>query len=249
MIPRVIARLDIKGEKVIKGIQLDGLKEVGNPNKFALKYFKDGIDEIFLVDVVASLYGRNSLINVIRSSAKNIFIPIIVGGGIRSEENAYEILKNGADKISLNTAAVNNPKLITKISKRFGSQCVTVTLEVNKVDENKWEVFTHNGTKRSNLEVKDWIKKVIDLGAGEIILNSIEKDGTKNGFDLDLINESKEICKVPFIISGGLAKLDHIKELDLKGIDGICTGTALHYNLLKITEIKKILKKCIKHIL
>ncbi len=243
MIPRVIARLDIKGKKLIKGIQLDGLKEIGNPNEFALKYYKDDIDEIFLVDIVASLYGRNNLIDVIRNSAKNIFIPIIVGGGIRSEENAYEILKNGADKISLNTAAVNEPRLITKISKRFGSQCVAVSIEVNKVDTNKWEVFTHNGTKRSNLEVKDWIKKVIDFGAGEIILNSIEKDGTKSGFDLDLINESKEICKVPFIISGGLAKSEHIKELDLKGIDGICSGTALHYNLLKVGEIKKTLKK------
>ena len=112
MIPRVIARLDIKGEKLIKGIQLDGLKTLGNPNEFALKYYKEGIDEIFLVDIVASLYGRNNLIDVIRNSAKNIFIPIIVGGGIRSEDNAYEILKNGADKISLNTAAVENPKLV-----------------------------------------------------------------------------------------------------------------------------------------
>ncbi len=243
MIPRVIARLDIKGEKLIKGIQLDGLKTLGNPNEFALKYYKEGIDEIFLVDIVASLYGRNNLIDVIRNSAKNIFIPIIVGGGIRSEDNAYEILKNGADKISLNTAAVENPKLVEKISKRFGSQCVTVTIEVNKVDENKWEVFTHNGTKRANIEVKEWMKKVIDLGAGEIILNSIEKDGTKNGFDNELINITKNKCSVPFIISGGLAKTDHINDLELNGINGICSGTALHYNLMKVKEIKNSLKR------
>ena len=130
---RVIARLDIKGEKLIKGIQLDGLKEIGNPNKFALKYFKDGIDEIFLVDIVASLYGRNNLINVIRNSAKNIFIPIIVGGGIRNEENAYEILKNGADKISLNTAAVNDPKLITKISKDLDHNVLLSLLRLIKL--------------------------------------------------------------------------------------------------------------------
>lgn len=243
MIPRVIARLDIKGEKLIKGIQLDGLKTIGNPNKYALKYYKEGIDEIFLVDIVASLYGRNNLIEVIRNSAKNIFIPILVGGGIRSEENAYEILKNGADKISLNTAAVENPKLIEKISKRFGAQCVTVTIEVNKVSENRWEVFTHNGTKRTNIEVKDWIKRVIELGAGEVILNSIEKDGTKNGFDIDLINISKNVCSVPFVISGGLAKSEHIKNLNLNGINGICSGTALHYDLLKIKGIKKDLRR------
>ena len=242
MIPRVIARLDIKGEKLIKGIQLDGLKEIGNPNKFALKYFKDGIDEIFLVDIVASLYGRNNLINVIRNSAKNIFIPIIVGGGIRNEENAYEILKNGADKISLNTAAVNDPKLITKISKDLDHNVLLSLLRLIKLMKTDGK-YLHITEQKSNLEVKDWIKKAIDLGAGEIILNSIEKDGTKNGFDLDLINESKEICKVPFIISGGLAKIEHLRELDLKGINGICSGTALHYNLLKVREIKKVLTK------
>ncbi len=241
--PRLIARLDIKGENLIKGVHLEGLRKIGNPNKFALEYYKKGVDELLFMDCVASLYGRNNLVDVIKKTAENIFIPITVGGGIRSLENAEELLHNGADKICVNTAAVNKPSLITSLSKRFGSQCVVVSIEAKKIADNKWEVFTHNGREKTGLDVFSWIKKIIKLGAGEVLITSVDFEGTGSGFDYDLIKRVSKICKVPFIVSGGLGKIDHIKNLcQQTHIDALATAKALHYNEIKVKEIKKHLK-------
>ena len=241
--PRVIGRLDIKGEFLIKGIQLEGLKKIGNPNEYALKYYKEGIDELLFMDVVASLYGRNNLYQVIEKAAKNIFIPICVGGGVRSESDAENLLHSGADKICINTAAIKNPKMISKLAKRFGSQCIVLSVEAKKVSKDCWEAYTHNGREKTNLKVNDWIKKAIDLGIGEVILTSVDFDGTGNGFDYDLVSQISKICEGPLIISGGLGNLDHIKEVLKKKVkfEGIASAKALHYNDLSINDIKKIL--------
>lgn len=241
--PRVIARLDIKGDNLIKGVHLEGLRKVGDPNEYAKKYYHQGVDELLFMDCVASLYGRNNLVEVIKKAANNIFIPIAVGGGIRSPENASEILHNGADKVCINTAAVSKPKLITTLAQRFGSQCIVISIEAKKISKNKWEVFTHNGREKTGLDVIDWIKKTISLGAGEILLTSVDFEGTGNGFDYELIKEASSICSVPFIVSGGLGKIDHLKKLIKTAyVDALAVAKVLHYKTISINSIKKILK-------
>ena len=241
--PRLIARLDIKGENLIKGVHLEGLRKIGNPNEHAINYYKSGVDELLFMDCVASLYGRNNLTSVIKKAAENIFIPITVGGGIRSVENADELLHNGADKICINTAAVKNPKLITELSKRFGSQCVVLSVEAKKTSENNWEVFTHNGREKTGLNVINWIKKAIQLGVGEVLVTSVDFEGTGQGFDYDLISKVSSICSVPFIASGGLGKIDHIKKLvNLCHIDALAAAKVLHYKDIKPQIIKRHLK-------
>ena len=242
--PRFIARLDIKSENLIKGIHLEGLRKIGDPNEYALKYYEQGVDEILLMDVVASLYGRNNLFEVIKKAAKNIFIPISVGGGIRGEENTESLLHSGADKVCINTAAIKNPKLIDRLAKRFGSQCIVLSVEAKKTSSNDWEAYTHNGREKTNLKVKDWIKKAIDFGVGEVILTSIDYDGTGKGFDYKLCEEISKICKVPLIFSGGLGKVDHIKRLSkIVKIDAIASARAIHYKELTVSSIKKTLNK------
>ncbi len=240
-IPRIIPRLDIKGEKLIKGINLEGLRVIGDPNEYAIKYYKQGADELVLMDAVASLYGRNNLIEVIKKAAKNVFIPIMVGGGIRSIKDAENILRNGGDKVAINTAAILNPKLIKDLAKKFGSQCIVLSIEAKQQSKNSWEAFTHNGKEKTGLDVFEWIKKGIDQGAGEILLTSVDKDGTKSGFDIDLITSASKICNVPLIVSGGCGKVQHLKELsNSTHIDGIALGSILHYQLSEIKKIKKI---------
>lgn len=238
--PRVIARLDIKGQNLIKGIHLEGLRKIGDPNEFAFRYYKQGVDEILLMDVVASLYNRNNLFEVIKKASKNIFIPISVGGGIRSEKNVESLMHSGADKVCINTAAVKDPKLISRLAKRFGSQCIVLSVEAKKISQNNWEAYTHNGREKTNLEVKECIKKAINFGVGEVILTSIDCDGSGEGFDYELCEEVSKICSVPLIFSGGLGKINHIKTLSKKvNIDAIATARAIHYSELTISKIKK----------
>ncbi len=241
--PRLIARLDIKGENLIKGIHLEGLRKIGNPNLYAKNYYQQGVDELLFMDCVASLYGRNNLLEVIKKSAQDIFIPIAVGGGIRSASDASELLHSGADKVCINTAAVNRPKLITELAKRFGSQCIVLSVEAKKISNNRWEVFTHNGREKTGLDVLDWIRKAIKLGVGEILLTSIDSEGTEKGFDFDLIKNVSQICSVPLIVSGGLGKTDHINKLIKSShFDALAAASVLHYNKLKPKIIKKYLK-------
>ncbi len=240
---RVIPRLDIKGPNLIKGINLEGLRIIGDPNIFALKYYKHGADEIIFMDTVASLYGRNNLTEVLKKTAKDIFIPITVGGGIRNKNDAERILKNGADKIAINTAAVKKPKLITELASQFGSQSIVLSIEAKK-NHDHWEVYTHNGREKTGIDVLEWIKNAIDLGVGEILITSVDNEGTRNGLDLDLIKSASKICTVPIIISGGLGKLDHLDNLfSTTRVDGVAVASMLHYNVTNIQTIKKKISK------
>ena len=171
---RLIARLDIKGPNLIKGIHLEGLRVIGSPNEYALNYYKQGIDELIYMDCVASLYGRNHLSEIIKSAAKDIFIPMTVGGGIRSVENAKEILRSGADKVAINTAAISNPKIISDIARQFGSQCVVLSIEAKKVGTDHWEAYANSGRERTNLDVIEWAKTCVANGAGELLVTSID---------------------------------------------------------------------------
>ena len=214
--PRIIPRLDIKGQNLIKGINLEGLRVVGNPNEFAKKYYEQGADELIFMDNVASLYGRNNLYDVIHEATKNVFIPITVGGGIRSIKDANKVLRAGADKIAINTAAVRNPKIISELSKIFGSQCIVVSIEAKKINDKYWEVYTLNGREKTGINLIDWIKRIIECGAGEILLTSVDRDGTKKGFDTELIKVSSKICSIPLIVSGGCGSLNDIIDLKKK---------------------------------
>jgi len=243
---RLIARLDIKGPHLIKGVHLEGLRKIGNPQEHAYKYYEEGIDEIIYMDTVASLYGRNHLGDLIEDAARDIFVPLTVGGGIRSPEDVENLLNRGADKIAINTSAIADPGLITQIAKKFGSQCVVLSIEAKKVD-NSWEAYTDNGRERSGIQVIDWVKKGIDLGAGEVLLTSIDQDGTEKGFDVDLIERITDFANVPVIASGGLgSKQDFIDVVEMGKADAVAVGKALHYERISISDLKNNLNKNIK---
>jgi len=181
---RLVARLDIKGPNLIKGIHLEGLRVIGAPNEHALRYYQQGADEFIYMDCVASLYGRNNLGDIVQNAVKDVFVPITVGGGIRSVEDATHLLRCGADKVAVNTAAVANPKLISDIARRFGSQCMVLSIEAKQIGPDRWEVFTDNGRERTGLDVVVWVKQGVALGAGEILLTSVDREGTRKGFDI-----------------------------------------------------------------
>jgi cyclase len=241
---RLIGRLDIKGPNLIKGIRFEGLKVLGSPEEFALNYYNQGIDELIYIDTVASLYGRNNLLEFVKKIGEKVFIPITVAGGIRSVDDVNKFLNAGADKITINTGAVNNPKILKEITMRFGSQCVSLQVDAKKNSEKKWEVYTLQGREKTGLDVVEWIKKSIDLGVGEIFLTSIDQDGTRKGFDLDLITEVNKVINVPLIVSGGAGNLNHIKEvLDISKKINLAIGSIIHNKILTIKEIKTYIKK------
>lgn len=239
---RIIARLDIKGSNLIKSINLEGLKKVGSPDIYAKKYYNQKADELVFIDTVATLYGRNQLHDIITETSKEIFIPLTVGGGIRSIEDAEKSFMSGADKIFINSQAVKYPNFISELSKKFGNQSVVVNMEVKKIEENKWEVFITNGRDRTGLIASDWIKKCEDLGAGEIMVTSIDKEGTGKGADLELIKNIQDLTSLPVIYSGGVGSLKDIKLLDELKIDAIALSRVIHYDILEINKIKKELK-------
>jgi cyclase len=240
---RLIARLDIKGPNLIKGVHLEGLRVVGSPNEYALKYYEQGADELIYMDSVASLYGRNHLGEIIKDAAKEIFIPMTVGGGIRSIEDATEILRSGADKVAINTAAVANPTLITKLAQKFGSQCVVLSIEAKRNLNGNWEVLTENGRERSGLDVVEWAIQGCNNGAGEILLTSVDMEGTKKGFDSDLIKAVSSQVEIPVIASGGMGKLSDAVDVIEKGeASAIAMADILHYGKATFSEIREELK-------
>jgi cyclase len=238
---RIIARLDIKGPNLIKGIHLEGLRVIGSPREHALKYYLQGIDELIYMDCVASLYGRNHLGDIVRSAAQDIFVPMTVGGGIRSVEDATQILRSGADKVAVNTAAVANPQLITDISRRFGSQCMVLSIEAKQVGPNRWEVFTDNGRERSGLDVVEWVKRGVNMGAGEILLTSVDREGTRKGFDIALLKAVTAEVSVPVIASGGMRKPEDLLEVVKDGgADAVAMADILHYNRADVGQIRAL---------
>ena len=237
---RIIPRLDIKNNTVVKGIHLEGLRVVGTPGDLSYRYYVDGADELLYIDAVASLYDRNSLMEIIRKAARKIFIPMTVCGGIRKTEDINDILKSGADKVAINTAAVRNPAFLKEAVLRFGSQCIVLSVEAKKIGKQKWEAYTETGREKSWRDVVEWIREAINLGIGEVLLTSIDRDGTKKGYDLELVQAVAPICQsVPLIVCGGAGCSDHILEvLENEGVDAVSLGTILHYELLTIKALK-----------
>jgi imidazole glycerol-phosphate synthase subunit HisF len=237
---RLIPRMDIKGPNLIKGIHLEGLRIVGDPEEYAIYYYEQGADELLYIDVVASLYGRNNLSDIVKKTVKNVFIPITVGGGIRSVEDVHHILRSGADKVAINTAVTRNPGLITEVSKYFGSQCMVLSIEAKCIDKYKWEVFTDNGRERTGKNVIDWAKEAVDMGAGEILLTSIDQEGTQKGFDLELVQAVSEEVSVPVIASGGMGSIQHMLDvIKVAKADAVSMAHVLHYNKIGLSEIRK----------
>ena len=241
---RLIARLDIKSSNLIKSIHLEGLRVVGDPNTYARKYYQDGIDELIFMDCVATLYGRNNLSSIINKATKDIFVPITVGGGIRSLKDARNILNCGADKVAVNTEAVTNPKFISELANTIGSQSVVLSIEAKKRSANYWEVYTSNGREPTGIDVFEWIKKSVDLGAGEILLTSIDKEGTRKGFDIELMRFASQVTDVPIIASGGLGNINHLVDvINLGKIDAAAVADAIHYKRISVKKLKNTITK------
>lgn len=235
---RLIPRLDIKGPNLIKGIHLEGLRVIGDPQDFARFYYEAGADELIYMDTVASLYGRNSLEDTIRRAAEHVFVPMTVGGGVRSVEDVKKLLRAGADKVAINTAAVDRPELLREIAETFGSQCVVLGIEAKKRDGH-WEVYTDNGRERTGLNVVDWVKRGIDLGVGEILLTSVDREGTRKGYDADLIAAVAAVSPVPIIASGGMGKPEDVAVATGAGADAVAMADILHYKRATLGDIRE----------
>lgn len=235
---RLIARLDIKGPNLIKGIHLEGLRVVGDPQAFAERYYEQGIDELIYMDIVASLYGRNSLTDIVRRTAHNIFIPMTVGGGVRSVEDVATLLRAGADKVAINTAALKNPALIGEVSQRFGSQCMVVSIEAKRQAPGQWEAYTDNGRERTGRDVVEWARQAQELGAGEILLTSVDQEGTRKGFDAPLIAAVTAAVRIPVIASGGMGETSHLLEAIGNGADAVAMADVLHYKRIELPGLR-----------
>ncbi len=237
---RLIARLDIKGNMLIKGIRFEGLRVLGESRAFAKKYAESGVDELLYIDVVASLYGRNGLISILKEISKEVFIPITAGGGIRSVRDAEKLLSAGADKVAINSAALKNPNLINELSRAFGRQCIVASIQARKMpDTGIWEALGDGGRERSDKKIHSWISDLEDRGAGEILLTSVDKDGTLNGFDSELIKQIPNNLKIPLIFGGGLSSSKNIRDcLKKPFISAVSIGKAFHYNKVQVEDFK-----------
>lgn len=235
---RLIARLDIKGDNVVRGIHLEGLRVVGQPEDMAARYCSDGADELIFVDTVASLYGRNNTLSVVERTAQFAFLPLTVGGGIRSLSDVEAVLAAGADKVTLNSAAVARPELITEIAEAFGSQCVVAAVEAKSRPQGGWTPLTENAREPTGLDAIEWAKEMCDRGCGELLLTSIDKDGTRTGPDAALISAVAAVCPVPLIAAGGFSTTEHVKTAYDAGADAVALGTILHFGLVDLSTIR-----------
>lgn len=236
---RLIPRLDIKGPNLIKGVRLEGLRVMGDPHEFALRYYEAGADELIYMDIVATLYGRNNLSEIISKAADRVFVPITVGGGIRSVDDAKLLLRSGADKIAINTAALARPDLISELARRFGSQATVLSVEAKRVGAGQWEAFTDNGRERSGRGVLDWVQQAVSLGAGEILLTSVDQEGTGKGFDLDLITAVSRAVPVPVIASGGMGTPDDLSRAAAAEADAVAMADILHRRDVPFADLRK----------
>lgn len=239
---RIIPCLDIKNGETVKGVNFLDLKEVGNPVEMAIKYSQQGADELVFLDISATEERRKTLIPLVRDIAKHINIPFTVGGGINALENVEELLKNGADKITFNSAALSNPKLITDVAKRFGSQCMVVAIDT-KLVENQNKVFSNGGKIETEKELFSWAKEVENLGAGEILLTSMNTDGTKAGFAIEITKQLSKLVNIPVIASGGAGKMQHFEDVFTETkATGALAASIFHFNEIAIPELKNYLK-------
>ena len=239
---RIVSRLDIKNDYLIKGLALEGLRKLGNAKDFAKKYYESGIDEIIYIDTVASLYSREGIFKILMETVQEVFVPITVGGGIRNVDDAYKYFDHGADKIFVNTAAVENPKIIDKLVNNFGSANITLSIETIKdQDSEAWGVYTSNGRDKSNRELSEWVFEATERGVGEIFITSVNFDGFQKGFDIELMSKILSISKLPIVLSGGFGEINHLEKLSQK-LSGIAIGSSLHYEKVEISKIKDKLK-------
>ncbi|MDD2402040.1 MAG: imidazole glycerol phosphate synthase subunit HisF [Clostridia bacterium] len=241
---RIIPCLDVEKGRVVKGTKFLNLKDAGDPVELAAYYDREGADELVFLDITASSECRNIMLDIVSSVAQKVFIPFTVGGGLRSIEDIRRILKAGADKVALNTAAVNNPELIKEGAYYFGNQCIVVAIDARMVSEGKWEVYTHGGRKATGIDVVKWACQAKELGAGEILLTSMDRDGTKIGYDLELTRTVSESVSIPVIASGGVGKKEHILEGATIGkADGLLAASIFHFAETTIGEVKNYLKE------
>jgi imidazole glycerol-phosphate synthase subunit HisF len=231
---RIIPRLDIKGPNLVKGIHLEGLRVLGKPENFAQCYYESGADELMYMDVVASLYNRNSLHDIISRTASEIFIPLTVGGGIRTVDDIKEVLRAGADKVSLNTAAIKDPEIIKRASREFGSSTIVAAIEAIKQPDGKYLAYTDNGREYTGIEVSRWAQEVEELGAGEIVLTSVDREGTGNGYDINLLKLVTNTVSIPVIAHGGPGNSEHILQALSNGnANAVAVASMLHYEFIK----------------
>ncbi len=239
---RIIPCLDIKNGRVVKGINFRSLVDAGDPIALARRYNREGADELLFLDITASEQKRRLMADLAAKVAKEIFIPFTIGGGIASIEDVYEVLLSGADKVAINTAAVNNPNFIRECADRFGSQCIVLAVDAKKIAPGRWHVFIYGGKKRTGIDVMDWVKRGVDLGAGEILLTSMDKDGTKSGFDLELTKLVNKTVSIPVIASGGGGEPVHFLDAIKSGeADAVLAASVFHYDKIKIKALKKYL--------
>ncbi|MDQ3757522.1 MAG: imidazole glycerol phosphate synthase subunit HisF [Actinomycetota bacterium] len=236
---RVIPCLDVDAGRVVKGVNFLNLRDAGDPVELAARYNEQGADELVFYDITASAEARGTMVDVVRRTAEQVFIPLTVGGGVRTLEDARELLRVGADKVSVNTAAVAQPELVAELSHEFGAQCVVVGIDVRRVDGG-FEVFTHGGRKPTGLDAISWAVECERLGAGEVVLNSMDRDGTKDGFDLELTRQVCESCNLPVVASGGVGTLDHFVAGAVEGkADAVLAASVFHYGELTVAQAKQ----------
>jgi len=237
---RIIPRLDIKGPNLVKGVHFEGLRVLGKPEHFAYQYYLDGADELIYIDAVASLYGRNSLLDIVERTSRNIFIPLTVGGGLRSVEDIRRVLRAGADKVSMNTAAINRPELIREASQTFGSSTIVISIEAIRKSNGTYEAYVDYGRQSTGLDAVDWAKRASDLGAGELLVTSIDREGTGRGFDLELTRRVADSVSIPVISAGGAGHFSHVQEAIVEGhADAVCIGSLIHYQYLKQNDYQE----------
>jgi len=236
---RVIARLDIKGPNLVKGIQLEGLRVMGDPAEHAVRYYREGADELLYFDIVASLYERNNLVDVVARTASQIFVPLTVGGGIRKVEDITQLLRAGADKVAINTAAIRRPELVTEASRIFGAQCIVVSIEAKRRPQGGWEAYTDNGREKTGVDAVEWARRAVDLGAGEVLVTSVDMEGSRRGFDLELVAAIGPKIGVPVIACGGAGNIDHVASALRSGADAVAVASLLHYKTETVGSIKR----------
>lgn len=236
MATRIIPRLDIKGPNLVKGVHLEGLRVLGKPAVFAREYYEQGADELLFMDVVASLYGRNSLLDIVERTANEIFIPLVVGGGLRSTDDIKAVLRAGGDKVTLNTAAVRRPAFITEASRLFGASTIVVSIEAMRQPDGRYEAYTDNGREKTGLDAVAWARQAAELGAGEIIVTSIEREGTGRGYDLELTRRIAEAVEVPVVACGGAGKPEDLVDAIHAGASAVSLASMLHYDVMVHTD-------------
>ena len=239
---RIIPCLDVDHGRVVKGVQFVDIRDAGDPVEIARRYDEQGADELTFLDITASHEDRDTMVHVVEEVAGQVFIPLTVGGGIRTVDDIRTMLNAGADKVAINTAAVNNPEFVREAAEKFGSQCIVVAIDAKQVSDNpkRWEIFTHGGRKPTGIDAVEWAKKMVDYGAGEILLTSMDRDGTRQGFDLDLTRAISEAVNVPVIASGGVGNLDHLVEGIKEGhADAVLAASIFHFGEYTIEEAKR----------